>query len=152
MLNLSRSLSALFCHGVCSNDSKSGSPKQCSSAEYNIAQRPSCIFMASKLKPPLSPCGKTSRHSQAYMTYVDRLLGNMQGINNFCREIGITRTGGELPLHILDFHVRGDLHLTSPRTLAVLHPLRVVITNLPEDHYEMVDAKASLQGTRPANS
>ena len=69
----------------------------------------------------------------------------MQGINNFCREIGITRTGGELPLHILDFHVRGDLHLTSPRTLAVLHPLRVVITNLPEDHYEMVDAKASLK-------
>ena len=67
----------------------------------------------------------------------------VQGMNNFCREIGITRTGGELPLHILDFHVRGDLHLTSPRTLAVLHPLKVVITNLPEDHYEMMDAKAS---------
>ena len=64
-------------------------------------------------------------------------------MNNFCREIGITRTGGELPLHILDHHVRGDLHLTSPRTLAVLHPLKVVITNLPEDHYEMMDAKAS---------
>ncbi|KAL3147384.1 hypothetical protein ABBQ32_002862 [Trebouxia sp. C0010 RCD-2024] len=63
------------------------------------------------------------------------------GINNFCREIGITRTGGELPLHILDFHVRGDLHLTSPRSLAVLHPLRVVITNLAEDHFEMMDAK-----------
>ena len=67
----------------------------------------------------------------------------LQGINNFCREIGITRTGGELPLHILDYHVRADLHLTSARTLAVLHPLKVVITNLPEDHYEMVDAKAS---------
>ncbi|DBA66182.1 hypothetical protein WJX79_006574 [Trebouxia sp. C0005] len=63
------------------------------------------------------------------------------GINNFCREIGITRTGGELPLHILEYHVRADLHLTSPRTLAVLHPLKVVITNLPEDHCEMVDAK-----------
>ena len=70
----------------------------------------------------------------------------MQGMNNFCREIGITRTGGELPLHILDHHVRGDLHLTSPRTLAVLHPLKVVITNLPEDHYEMMDAKASPAG------
>ncbi|KAL3136316.1 hypothetical protein ABBQ38_005580 [Trebouxia sp. C0009 RCD-2024] len=68
------------------------------------------------------------------------------GINNFCREIGITRTGGELPLHILDFHVRGDLHLTSPRTLAVLHPLRVVITNLADDHFEMMDAKASSSG------
>ena len=67
----------------------------------------------------------------------------MQGINNFCREIGITRTGGELPLHILDFHVRADLHLTSPRTLAVLRPLKVVITNLPDDHLEMVEAKAS---------
>lgn len=72
-----------------------------------------------------------------------QLVGTLQGINNFCREIGITRTGGELPLHILDFHVRGDLHLTSPRSLAVLHPLRVVITNLAEDHFEMMDAKAS---------
>ena len=71
----------------------------------------------------------------------DCLLGVLQGINNFCREIGITRTGGELPLHILDFHVRADLHLTSPRTLAVLRPLKLVIINLPEDHYEMVDAK-----------
>jgi len=67
----------------------------------------------------------------------------VQGINNFCTEIGITRTGGELPLHILDYHVRADLHLTSPRTLAVLHPLKVVITNLPEDHCEMVDARVS---------
>ena len=75
-------------------------------------------------------------------------LNTMQGINNFCREIGITRTGGELPLHILDFHVRAHLHFTSPRTLAVLHPLRLVITNLPEDHLEMVDAKASSRGTQ----
>ena len=71
------------------------------------------------------------------------LLIMLQGINNFCREIGITRTGGELPLHILDFHVRADLHLTSPRTLAVLRPLKLVITNLPENHYEMVDAKVA---------
>ena len=64
-------------------------------------------------------------------------------MNNFCQEIGITRTGGELPLHILDYHVRADLHLTSPRTLAVLHPLKVIITNLPDDHLEMVHAKVS---------
>ena len=67
----------------------------------------------------------------------------MQGINDFCRSIGLTRTGGELPLHIMNYHIGRDLDANSPRTLAVLHPLRLVITNLPEDHLEMVHAKVS---------
>lgn len=62
-------------------------------------------------------------------------------INNFCREIGITRNDNFIPMHKLEHHIRLDLDATSPRTLAVLRPLKVVITNLPEDHYEEVEAK-----------
>ncbi|KAK9818383.1 hypothetical protein WJX72_011738 [[Myrmecia] bisecta] len=64
-----------------------------------------------------------------------------EAINNFCREDGITRADSEVHLHKLDHHIRMDLDASSPRMLAVLRPLRVVITNLPEDHYQEVDAK-----------
>uniref|UniRef100_A0A7S0R5T3 glutamine--tRNA ligase n=2 Tax=Chlamydomonas leiostraca TaxID=1034604 RepID=A0A7S0R5T3_9CHLO len=62
-------------------------------------------------------------------------------INNFCREIGITRNENVIPMHKLEHHVRSDLDATSPRTLAVLRPLKLVITNLAEDHFQEVDAK-----------
>jgi glutaminyl-tRNA synthetase len=62
-------------------------------------------------------------------------------INAFCRDLGVTRSEGEVPTHRLEHHVRVDLDATSRRRLAVLRPLRVVVTNLPDDHLEMVEAK-----------
>lgn len=44
-------------------------------------------------------------------------------------------------MHKLEHHIRADLDAHSPRMLAVLRPLRVVITNLPEGHAEEVDAR-----------
>ena len=64
-----------------------------------------------------------------------------QAINNFIRDIGITRNAGSVHLHLLDHHVRSDLDATAPRQLAVLRPLRVVIENFPEDRVEEVQAK-----------
>lgn len=64
-----------------------------------------------------------------------------EAINNFCREIGVTRAEGEVYLHRFDYHVRSDLEAHAARRLAVLRPLRVVLTNLPEDYYEDVEAK-----------
>lgn len=71
----------------------------------------------------------------------------LQAINNFCREIGITRAEGEVHLHKLDYHIRLDLDATAPRSLAVLRPLKVVITNLPDDHFEEVEAKVQQTNT-----
>lgn len=45
-----------------------------------------------------------------------------------------------IPYHKLEHHVRAHLDATSPRALAVLRPLRVVITNVPEGHCEGVAA------------
>lgn len=65
----------------------------------------------------------------------------MQAVNNFCRELGITRTDADIPLHKLDHHVRSDLEASSPRALAVLRPLLVVLTNLAPQHCAQVEAK-----------
>ncbi len=62
-------------------------------------------------------------------------------INMFCKELGITRAGSEVHPHKLEYHVRSDLDTTSERALAVLRPLRIVISNLPDNHMESVTAK-----------
>eukprot|EP00878_Enallax_costatus_P027531 GHUV01029655.1.p1 GENE.GHUV01029655.1~~GHUV01029655.1.p1 ORF type:complete len:535 (+),score=80.18 GHUV01029655.1:1463-3067(+) len=72
-----------------------------------------------------------------------------ESINAFCREIGITRNANVIPYHKLEHHVRAYLDASSPRTLAVLRPLRVVLTNVPEHHSSTVTA-ASMPG-RPEN-
>ena len=55
--------------------------------------------------------------------------------------MGITRSDSMVHLHKLDFHVRADLDAVSPRCLAVLHPLRLTLTNLAPDFHEHVPAK-----------
>ena len=62
-------------------------------------------------------------------------------INLFCRELGITRADSEVHPHKLEYHVRSDLDATSERALAVLRPLKVVISNVPDDHMEYVTAQ-----------
>lgn len=74
-----------------------------------------------------------------------------QAINNFCKELGITRSDADIHLHKLEHHVRAELEVSSPRTLAVLKPLLVVLTNLPSDYHEIVKAKvrSSSHSTSP---
>lgn len=50
---------------------------------------------------------------------------NPVAINNFCKEMGITRSDNDIPVHRLEHHIRQDLDANSPRTMAVLRPLKV---------------------------
>ncbi|PWA94559.1 glutamine-tRNA ligase, putative / glutaminyl-tRNA synthetase, putative / GlnRS [Artemisia annua] len=62
-------------------------------------------------------------------------------IKTFVREIGITRSDGSMiRLEKFENHVRNELNKTSPRTMVVLHPLKVVITNLEESSVIYRDA------------
>ena len=47
-------------------------------------------------------------------------------MNSFCREMGITRSDNDIPVHRFEHHIRQDLDLNSPRTMAVLRPLKVI--------------------------
>lgn len=64
-----------------------------------------------------------------------------EAIRAFCQEIGVAKTSGVVDSQMLDHFVREDLKLKAPRTMGVLKPLKVVITNYPEGEVEMLDAE-----------
>ncbi|WP_100371690.1 glutamine--tRNA ligase/YqeY domain fusion protein [Bacillus sp. FJAT-45037] len=62
-------------------------------------------------------------------------------IRTFVRETGISKGSGAVDSQMLDYFVREDLKLKAPRTMGILRPLKVVITNYPEGQVEMLDAE-----------
>ncbi len=64
-----------------------------------------------------------------------------EAIRNFCREIGVSKAYGTVDMQVLEHFVREDLKLKAPRTMGVVKPLKVVITNYPEGQVEMLDAE-----------
>ncbi|KAL6627299.1 hypothetical protein ACP70R_031025 [Stipagrostis hirtigluma subsp. patula] len=63
-------------------------------------------------------------------------------INSFIRGMGITRSDNSLiRVDRLEYHIREELNKTAPRTMVVLHPLKVVITNLEEGKVLDLDGK-----------
>ena len=63
-----------------------------------------------------------------------------EAIRNFCNAIGVSKTTGSIELAMLEHFVREDLNKGAPRAMAVLHPLKVVIDNYPENQTEEMDA------------
>ena len=64
-----------------------------------------------------------------------------EAIREFVRETGVSKGSGVVDEAMLEHYVREDLKLKAPRTMGVLRPLKVVITNYPEDQTEMLDAE-----------
>ncbi|WP_373512512.1 glutamine--tRNA ligase/YqeY domain fusion protein [Persicitalea sp.] len=58
-------------------------------------------------------------------------------IRNFCERIGVAKRDNLIDMSLLEFCIREDLNATSPRRMAVLDPLKVIITNFPEGKTEM---------------
>jgi len=63
-----------------------------------------------------------------------------EAIRNFVSAAGVSRTNGSVELAMLEHFVREDLNKRSLRVMAVLHPLKVVIENYPENLTEEMDA------------
>ncbi len=61
-------------------------------------------------------------------------------IKDFCRMIGITKFNGITDIALLEHCLRTSLNTQTPRALAVLNPLKVIITNYPENKEEELDA------------
>lgn len=62
-------------------------------------------------------------------------------IREFVKETGVSKGSGVVDEAMLEHFVREDLKLTAPRTMGILKPLKVVITNYPEDQVEWLDAE-----------
>lgn len=74
-------------------------------------------------------------------------------IRNFCDTIGIGKRDSWIDMGVLEKAIRDDLNVTAPRVLGVLRPLKVVITNYPENKEEELIAlnhpQEQAMGTRP---
>ncbi|MBU7007298.1 glutamine--tRNA ligase/YqeY domain fusion protein [Phosphitispora fastidiosa] len=64
-----------------------------------------------------------------------------EAIRSFVREIGVAKSYSTVDAQMLDHFVREDLKLKAPRTMAVIRPLKVVITNYPEGEVEWLEAE-----------
>lgn len=64
-----------------------------------------------------------------------------ESIREFVRETGVSKGSGAVDSQMLEHFVREDLKLKAPRTMGVIKPLKVVITNYPEGQVEWLDAE-----------
>lgn len=62
-----------------------------------------------------------------------------EAIREFCRRIGVAKRPNVVDVSILEDCIREDLNKTSPRAMAVLRPIKVVLTNYPEGQFEEVE-------------
>ena len=63
-----------------------------------------------------------------------------EALRNFCDRIGVAKRDSTVEMALLEYCIREDLNKRSPRVLAVLNPLRVIIENYPEGLEEEMDA------------
>jgi glutaminyl-tRNA synthetase len=63
-----------------------------------------------------------------------------EGLRNFARSLGVSKTNGITELEKLEYYIREDLNKTASRVMAVLRPLKLVLTNYPEGQVERLEA------------
>ena len=63
-----------------------------------------------------------------------------EAIREFVRRVGVSKSNSMSELGLLEACLRDDLNQRAPRVMGVLHPLRVVIENYPEDQVELTEA------------
>ncbi|MGV6808379.1 MAG: glutamine--tRNA ligase/YqeY domain fusion protein [bacterium] len=63
-----------------------------------------------------------------------------QAIRQFCEMAGVTKVDGVVDVGMLEFAIREELNENAPRAMCVLRPLKVTLTNYPEDKTEIMIA------------
>ena len=63
-----------------------------------------------------------------------------EAIRDLCRRVGVTRKDSVVEIESLEHCVRAELDARAPRAMCVMHPLKVVIVDYPEDREERLPA------------
>src|SRR5204863_580584 len=63
-----------------------------------------------------------------------------EALRAFCERIGVAKRNSMVDIAMLEHAVREDLNRRAPRVMAVLRPLKIVLTNYPEEQVEELDA------------
>ncbi len=66
-----------------------------------------------------------------------------ESIRNFCREIGVAKASSVVDSQMLEHFIREDLNKKAPRSMAVMRPIKVVITNYPEGQVEWLESEVN---------
>ena len=61
-------------------------------------------------------------------------------LRHFCDMVGVARSEGVVDVAMLEHAIRDDLDKNAPRAMCVMDPLKIVITNYPEDKVEWLTA------------
>ncbi len=61
-------------------------------------------------------------------------------LRNFCEQVGISKSDSVIDMAVLEECVRNELNRTAPRLMAVLDPIKVVITNYPDGQVESLES------------
>ncbi len=69
-------------------------------------------------------------------------------IRDFCERIGVTKSENNVEMGVLENCIREDLNTHAPRRMAVLHPLKVIIENYPQDKTEELEVANHPQDER----
>lgn len=76
-----------------------------------------------------------------------------ESIRDFCERIGIQKRENIIDVSLLEFCLREHLNKVAPRRMAVLDPIKLVLTNYPADHVETMEVENNPEdpnaGTRP---
>ena len=62
-------------------------------------------------------------------------------IRNFIKSVGVAKRENVIDVSLLEFHLRADLNKTANRVMAVLDPVKLIITNYPDDKTEFFTAE-----------
>lgn len=62
-------------------------------------------------------------------------------IRTFCDQIGVAKANSMVDVEMLQFYLREELNKTAVRRMAVLNPLKLIITNYPENSVELLTAE-----------
>ncbi|WP_096440851.1 glutamine--tRNA ligase/YqeY domain fusion protein [Alteribacter populi] len=63
-----------------------------------------------------------------------------EAIREFIRATGVSKGNGAVDVQMLEHFIREDLKMKAPRTMSVIRPLKVIITNYPEGESELLEA------------
>lgn len=77
-----------------------------------------------------------------------------EAIRAFSEMVGVARANSMVGMDKLEFSTRDDLNHRAPRVMCVIEPIKIVLTNWPEDHVEILDASfwphdVPKEGSRP---
>lgn len=74
-----------------------------------------------------------------------------QSIRTFWKEAGVSKAESIIPMGVLENAIRNDMNESAPRLMAVIDPIKVVLTNYPENQVEWLEAQVHPQKPEMGN-